>query len=51
MRTIWLIAGLFFMILVQGCYYKEPHPAQTTIADVEAVRPDSPPLTLEKADL
>jgi|GEM_PF-3473220 hypothetical protein len=49
MRTVWLIAGLFLMILV-GCY-KEPLPAQRTVADIDVVRPDSPPPSGEKADL
>ncbi len=49
-KAIWLIAGLFLMILAQGCYRESPL-AQRAVSDIEIVRPDSPLPSQEKADL
>ena len=50
MKAIWYLAGLFLIMLAQGCY-RELHLAQRTVSDVEIVHPDSPPPSQEKADL
>lgn len=50
MKSIWLIAGLFLMMLPQGCYWEAPL-AQRPVPDIEVVRADSPPPSPDKADL
>lgn len=50
MKAIWCLAGLFLLMLAQGCY-REAHLAQMTVSDSEIVRPGSPPPSPEKADL
>lgn len=50
MKAIWYLAGLFLLMLAQGCY-REAHLAQMTVSDSEIVRPGSPPPSPEKADL
>ena len=50
MKAIWYLAGLFLLMLAQGCY-REAHLAQMTVSDSEIVRPGSSPPSPEKADL
>jgi len=50
MKPIWLLAGLFLMMLPQGCY-RGASLAQRPVPDIEVVRPDSPPPSPEKSDL
>lgn len=50
MKAIWFFAGLFLIILAQGCYRESPL-AQRPVPDIEVVRADSPPPSPDKADL
>jgi hypothetical protein len=50
MKAIWFFAGLFLIMLAQGCYREAPL-AQRPVPDIEVIRPDSPPPSPEKSDL